>query len=519
MPWRGPEYPGEFPTLGYQVAELIEAKCAVPDGDLAGEPYRLTDEMLRFLLWFYRIDPVRERFVFDRGGQLIRPQKWGKGPFSAAIICSQADPDAPVLFDGWDSDGEPVGRPWPTPVIQVTAVSEDQTGNVWDVLLPMIEMGALAADITDTGLTRIFLPSGGKIEPVTSAANSRLGQRVTFVVQDETHAWTEQNSGRKLADTQRRNLAGTGGRWLETTNAWNPAERSVAQQTFEAQEPGVYIDDVEAGAGSIRNKTDRRRMLKRVYVDSHWVDLDRMESEIVTLLGRDPAQAERFFLNGKLSAEDAAFNSEGWNELKSDHPVDPGSLVVIGVDGARFDDSLAVVACEISTGFVWPIGIWTAPEFPSDDYEHPRDEVDGAIIDAFDRWDVWRVYCDPQWIEHLVDLWRGRWGEKRVMHWYTNRPRQTSHAVRNFAAAIGSGDLSHDGDETLAAHIRNARKRKTNVRDDDGRQMYVISKERSDSANKIDAAMAAVLAWEARGDAISSDAKTGRPKSRKAIFI
>ena len=32
MPWRGPEVPGEFPTLGYQVADWIEDMCAIPDG-------------------------------------------------------------------------------------------------------------------------------------------------------------------------------------------------------------------------------------------------------------------------------------------------------------------------------------------------------------------------------------------------------------------------------------------------------------------------------------------------------
>jgi hypothetical protein len=125
--------------------------------------------MLRFLLWFYRLDPVTGKFVYDRGGQLCRPQKWGKGPFASAIICAEADPEGPVLSDGWDANGEPVGRPWPTPHIQVTAVSEDQTDNVWRALRPMIELGDIAADIPDTGLTRINLPSGGLIEPVTSA--------------------------------------------------------------------------------------------------------------------------------------------------------------------------------------------------------------------------------------------------------------------------------------------------------------------------------------------------------------
>jgi hypothetical protein len=131
-------------------------------------------------------------------------------------------------------------------------VSEDQTANVYRALLPMIEKGDIAADIPDTGKTRINLPSGGLIEPVTAAALSRLGQRTTFAVQDQTESWYRTNGGRALADNQRRGIAGMGGRWVETPNAWDPVEDSVAQIT--RQEPGVYHDDVEPGSGSVRNK-------------------------------------------------------------------------------------------------------------------------------------------------------------------------------------------------------------------------------------------------------------------------
>ncbi|MFD7886884.1 hypothetical protein ACFV3O_00010 [Streptomyces albidoflavus] len=55
MGWRGPERPGEFPTLGWLVGEWIEAHCVVPDGDDIGQPYLLTDEMWTYLAWHYRL--------------------------------------------------------------------------------------------------------------------------------------------------------------------------------------------------------------------------------------------------------------------------------------------------------------------------------------------------------------------------------------------------------------------------------------------------------------------------------
>jgi hypothetical protein len=229
--WRGVDAELEetgldFPTLGIEAWQWIEEHCVIPDGDQMGEPFRLTDEMLRFLVHYYRVDPTGKslkwdgpRFHYARGGQLVRPQKWGKGPFSAAIILFEAC--GPALPDGWDADGVVVGRPWPTPHIQITAISEDQTQNVYRALLPMIRFGPLDAVLPDTGLTRINVPGGGLIEPVTASAMSRLGQRVTFVLGDETHGWVERNGGKRLADNQRRNLSGMGGRFLETTNAWS----------------------------------------------------------------------------------------------------------------------------------------------------------------------------------------------------------------------------------------------------------------------------------------------------------
>lgn len=528
MPWRGPEVPNEYPTLGYQVADWIEARCAIPDRDQVGEPFVLTDEQYRFLLAHYRLNPEasydksrnrwRSVFHFERGSQLTRPQKWGKGPFSGAITCAEAA--GPVLFDGWDANGEPVGKPWPTPIIQITALSEDQTDNVWMALLPMIQLGDFEADIPETGKLRIYLPRGGMIEPVTSSARSRLGQRVTFLVQDQTESWTQSNGGRALADNQRRNLAGMGGRWLSTCNAWDPTEESVAQYTAEVEEGqgGVHLDDLEPPAGlSIRNKAERRKALKLVYSDAWWVDLDRVDSEIRALLDRDPAQAERFFLNRKEAAESKAFDAAKWDELVTDYTPEPNALIVVGVDGARFDDSLAAIATEVATGHQWPLGIWERPPGAPDDYEHPMDEVDGTMVETEAAYSIWRIYIDPGSssgnIDPLVEKWQGRWGDKRVIGWAMNRPRVTAFAVSNYTAAISSATLTHDGDETFTRHVKNAVKWRVSARDDDGRKLHVIGKDRPHSPHKIDAAAAAVLSWEARGDAIAAGADAQQTSS------
>ncbi len=530
MPWRGQaaerdEYGLDFPTLGIEAWRWIEDNCVIPDGDHWGEPYRLTNEMIRFLVHFYRVDPTGRslkwdgpRFHHARGAQLVRPQKWGKGPFSAAIICFEAV--GPALPDGWDSEGRVVGRPWPTPHVQVTAISEQQTDNVFRALLPMVRMGPLDALMPDSGLTRINLPGGGLIEPVTASALSRLGQRVTLCLADEVHGWTERNAGKRLADNQRRNLSGMGGRFLETTNAWSIVDNSVGQDTFE-NPVGVYVDYPAPIGGSVRNKAERRRAMRHAYGDSvrngptwrAWVDLDRIDVEIEALLKRDPAQAERFFLNRTHAGEDVAFDLEAWaNAAHPETVVPDGTLITIGVDGARWDDALAIIATTVEGFHQWPIFVAERPAQAGDDYEHDFDAADAAVEAAFERWNVGLLYSDPQKIEHLTDRWQGRYGKDRVADFVTNlRSRKLGDAVAYYVASVAGGDMSHDGDSVFARHVQNARRKPLPAQDEDGRNLFTLCKDRPGSPNKIDCAMAGMISAEARRDAIAKGLQRHSP--------
>ena len=66
--------------------------------------------------------------------------------------------------------------------------------------------------------------------------------------------------------------------------------------------------------------------------------------------------------------------------------------------------------------------------------------------------------------------------------------------------------LIYDGDERLARHIGNANRKPLVERDDKGAALWTIQKETFDSPKKVDAAVAAVLAWEACTDVIVAGA-------------
>ena len=75
-----------------------------------------------------------------RRAVLSRPKGWGKSPLVAALCIVEAF--GPVVLDGWDAGGKPVGRPWVStgikPKVQIVAVSEDQTANTWEPCLDMV---------------------------------------------------------------------------------------------------------------------------------------------------------------------------------------------------------------------------------------------------------------------------------------------------------------------------------------------------------------------------------------------
>lgn len=530
MSW--PEFVVDFKTL-FVSADWVEAHCVVPDSMDRGQPFELWDWQAWSLLNFYRLKDsakpgqLAPAFHFRRS-QVVLPQKAGKAPYSAAHVCLEGV--GPALFDGWAvggevydcrdhgcgcgwvyeyEPGEAMGRPWPTPLIQITATSEDQTDNIYDALRPMIDEGPLSVLIPKTGEEFIRLPNNGRIDVVTSNATSRLGQRVTFVPMDETGLWTDTNKMLRVADTQRRGLAGMGGRAEETTNAWDPNVDSQARRTAKNAESMEDIFRLHPRAPSglrYTVKADRRKIHRYVYQGSPNVDQDAIEGEAAEILKYDPGQAERFFGNNPVAGIGLAFDVERWKQLRRPNRVPKGSVIVIGIDGASHDDALAVTAVDVKSGYMWPLDIQERPENAPDDYKHDLDAAFGAILDAAERFVVWRVYIDPQYIHELVEKLRNRLGKKRVLEWMTYRPRQIAWAVRNFTVAIEDGEATHDGNPVLERHIANAHKGPLLVLDDKERPMHTLVKEHPHSENKIDGAMSGVLAWEARGDALEMGA-------------
>ena len=156
----------------------------------------------------------------------------------------------------------------------------------------------------------------------------------------------------------------------------------------------------------------------------------------------------------------------------------------------------------------WTKPLWECP-LGRDDWKVPTAEVDDTVRELFGQYQVVRMYADPPYWQSWVAAWAGEFGEKIVVEWWTNRRKAMCYALEAFSSAIGGKEVSQSGDERLTRHVGNCHKREVGERDDKGRRLWLIHKERFDSPRKIDLAMAAVLSWEARLDAVAAGALTG----------
>jgi hypothetical protein len=302
----------------------------VPDGFSRGKPFHKYDWQFWVAANHYRIRedakwlperPLLNQAFTYRRSLVVGPQKSGKGPDAATITAAEAV--GPTVFGGWARParattasvdggcpcgwyvrlrvGEPKGIRHPSPLIQLTATSQEQVDNVYRPLVAMIHLGPLKHTLKPReNFIRIVGnsddPDMDRIDAVTSSALSRLGNPISFALQDETGTYTTSNKMRNVAETQRRGAAGMGGRTMEHTNPWDPAENSVAQATWEAQTDDVFkFYRVPPKKLRFMDKRERRKILEFVYAGSDHVNIDSIEAECFELMQKDPAQAERFF--------------------------------------------------------------------------------------------------------------------------------------------------------------------------------------------------------------------------------
>jgi hypothetical protein len=385
-----------------------------PPGDVQGEPLDYDDEIRDFIIECYRLDEVTGRRVY-REAVLSRPK--GRAKSEIAGMVAVAEGLGPVRFDGWDADGQPVGRPVRSPLIKCLATEESQAGQHLPerrVRRRRVGPGRPPGDLrrrvgcSPDRVRAGGVPAvGGEIRACTAGAASKDGGKETFVVPDESHLYVLPELKNMYATVMRnlpkRRLAEP---WaLQTTTAYRPGEQSIAEDTLTAWRKGelsstVYVNHREGkGRINIDDRDHTVAQLRQVYGAAMHPITGWMDPGDVYETMTDPRQcpdhetAARYYLNRPMSSKDAWIAKDVVERQIRAEVVAPGTAIALGFDGSLRDDATVLLGCRMTDGFLFPVGIWAKPAgLEGNWWEVPRSDVLATIREAFARYTVSRLY-------------------------------------------------------------------------------------------------------------------------------
>lgn len=544
-------------TLGWLAVWWIESFVVQGPGDVEGDPITHGDEFTGFILDCYALDANGRRLIDS--AFFSRPKGCNKSGLAAELALFEAL--GPCRFAGWAKGGEtykfldktytyekgePMGKPLKYPYVRIMATEDGQTGNVFDMIYNNCEDGPLS-DFKAYGMrvnhAKIDLPWGGEITPSTSGAASKDGGKETFVVFDESHLYNT-NQLRNMYSTVTRNLnkrkkiAET---WaLETTTMYLPGEDSIAEKTYD------YAQAIHEATRELNPGEKRRAIVKRTRLlfDHRWgeigpdemTDEEKLSRAIEEAYGealdwnsvdgivndlfdprRSEVEARRYFLNTITGDENAWLQpAEVANVLN--HGVDlsyeavrtgkvgrrPGHKgkvkIALGFDGAVTKDGTALMGCRIEDGALFVIRIEEEPDGPeAKDWSVNFQAFDAAVYKAFQDFEVVAFFADPPFWQDYIDKWEREFGEQlevkamstHPIRWWTKRDIPMSLALERLEQNVRFRSVMIEDHPVLKRHLLNARRVER-------RGGTVIEKEAKKSGKKIDAAMAATLAYEAR---------------------
>lgn len=513
-------------SLGWAIIDWMTENLKAPEGE-PDDPFMPTFEQVRFLLWWYAVD-TRGRYAY-RSGVLRRMKGWGKDPVVAAM--SLAELCGPVAFSHWDEDtGQPVGKPRMNAWIQVAAVSMEQTENTFSMFPQLATDKLITEHKLEILKTMVYARGGRKIQAVTSNPKSLEGKRPTFVILNETQWWVGSNEGHKMYNVINGNVvkrAGVGSRYIAICNAHVPGQDSVGERMWDnyrsvesgqSVDTGLLYDALEAPADTPVSEIPPesvdpdgfheglRKLSEGIEVcrgDSHWLDIEAIISSILD--ENNPiSESRRMFLNQVNAAEDAWMTKALWEAIRLDESLQPGDTITLGFDGSKSNDFTALVACRLSDGLLEVIRVWNPEDFGG---EVPRDQVDSTVRWMFSHYKVVGFRADVKEFESYIAGWTKDFGKKMKVKASPGNPiafdmrgqtKKFAFDCEKFLDAVVEKAVCHGGDKTLAVHVLNAHRHPTTF------DAISIRKASKDSSRKIDAAVAAVLAFSTRQEILMS---------------
>jgi phage terminase large subunit-like protein len=439
------------------------------------------------VLRLWQKELVRRIFARDADGGLTArvalvgtPRKSGKSALASTLALYS------LIAEGIEG-GEVV----------VAAAEKEQARIIFGEAKRMVESSELS-EMCTLYRDAIFVPSTNSVMKVLSAeAYSKEGLNVSRAIVDEIHA----HKNRELWDVLSLSMGNRGklAQLLAVTTAGQKQDMtgqdSIAYSLYqygkrvstgEIDDPTFFMSWWEA-----EPEADHR-------LESTWESANPGYNDLVSkddfasAVNRTPEPEFRTKrLNQWVSSLNAWLPTGKWEQLDADIELDPDQPVIVGFDGSFNGDCTALAYATIPKEDELPhvglIRVWEKQPEDTDDWRVSTSEVEDEIVQFCQKYNVKEIACDPfRWqrtMEAMQDL------GLPVVEYNSSSPSRMVPACSKLYQAVTEGQLTHDGNPTLARHLSN-----TVIKVD--RLGPRIVKEHRGSPRKIDAAVAAVIAFD-----------------------
>jgi phage terminase large subunit-like protein len=464
-------------SRGWEVADFINSMCIQTKDTVAGRSGQqivLRDWQTKLL---DNIFAVRDDGRFkNRTAFVGMPRKNGKSALSSGIALWG-------LFMG-ELGGE----------IYSCAADRDQARIVFGDAKKMIEAEPELLAQAKLYRDAIEIPATGSVYRVLSSeAYTKEGLSPTLVIMDELHALPN----RELFDVMQ---LGMGARreplLLAITTAGVKADStgqdSIAYSLYqygqkvirgEYDDPSFFMAWWEASLESDHRDPETWKLANPAFGDLNSIE------DFESAVKRTPeAEFRTKRTNAWVSSQTAWLPNGAWEARESNRVVDKDVPVILGFDGSFSGDASVVMGVTIEDEpHVFLVEAWEKQPNDSDEWRVDSLEVENAIIQACQRYNVKEIACDPfRWQRSMQVL---QDAGLPVVEWPSTSAARMIPACAKFYDAVVSEKLTQDGSPLLTRHISNAV-----VKID--RLGPRIVKEHRGSPRKIDAAVASIIAFD-----------------------
>jgi phage terminase large subunit-like protein len=381
--------------------------------------------------------------------------------------------------------------------VVVAAAEKEQARIIFGEAKRMVESSELS-EMCTVYRDAIFVPSTGSVMKVLSAeAYSKEGLNISRCILDEAHA----HKNRELFDVLSLSMGNRGklAQMLAVTTAGQKTDMtgqdSIAYSLFqygkrvasgEVTDPTFFMSWWAAPDEADHRDPEVWRVANPGYDDL--VSPDDFASAVL----RTPEPEFRTKrLNQWVSSMNAWLPNGTWQPLSDERELLPDEEIIIGFDGSFNGDCTALVGCTIPKDdekpYLFMIHTWEKQPEDTDDWRVNTQEVEDKIIQFCSTHTVKEIACDPYRWQRSMDamLEMGL----PVIEFPSTSPSRMVSACQKFYTSVTEQTMIHDGNPLLERHLTNSV-----VKID--RLGPRIVKEHRGSPRKIDAAVAAVIAFD-----------------------